>query len=74
MIKNENASQGMLLFKLSTLQSFAIGTLKVREIVPYTNLSVIPKSHPTVLGTTTLRGDTVPVIDMAKAIGCPYQP
>ncbi|WP_318450034.1 chemotaxis protein [Photobacterium leiognathi] len=72
MIKNTtNTSQGMLLFKLSALQSFAIGTLKVREIVPYTNLSVIPQSHPTVLGTTTLRGDTVPVIDMAKAIGYP---
>lgn len=30
-----NQSQGMLVFKLTLQQNFAIGTLKVREIVPY---------------------------------------
>ncbi|MGF1727589.1 chemotaxis protein [Photobacterium nomapromontoriensis] len=66
-----NQSQGMLLFQLSALQSFAIGTLKVKEIVPYTPLTAIPNSHPTILGAATLRGDTLPVIDMAKAVGYP---
>ncbi|MGR5144148.1 chemotaxis protein [Photobacterium sp. DNB23_23_1] len=66
-----NQSQGMLLFKLTHLQSFAIGTLKVKEIVPFTPLTAIPHSHPTVLGAATLRGDTLPVIDMAKAVGYP---
>lgn len=66
-----NQSQGMLLFQLSALQSFAIGTLKVKEIVPYTPLTAIPHSHPTILGAATLRGDTLPVIDMAKAVGYP---
>lgn len=63
-------SQGMLLFKLSLQQqSFAIGTLKVREIVPYSPTTQIPYSHHHVIGTVNIRGLTVPVIDMAAAIG-----
>jgi len=70
MIKSAtNQSQGMLLFQLTQNQSFAIGTLKVKEIVPYTKLTAIPHSHPTVLGAASLRGVTLPVIDMAKAVG-----
>ncbi len=34
MTSKANQSQGMLLFHLSANQSFAIGTLKVKEIVP----------------------------------------
>ncbi len=65
-----NQSQGMLLFKLSlNQQSFAIGTLKVREIVPYMPTTQIPYSHHHVIGTVTIRDLTVPVIDMAAAIG-----
>ena len=39
MTSKANQSQGMLLFHLSARQSFAIGTLKVKEIVPYTQLT-----------------------------------
>ncbi|KKD58901.1 chemotaxis protein CheW [Grimontia sp. AD028] len=67
-----NESQGMLLFRLSATQTFALGTLKVREIVPFCPLTALPGSHPTVIGTANIRGITTPVIDMAKAIG--YQP
>jgi two-component system chemotaxis response regulator CheV len=65
-------SQGLLLFRLSQTQVFALGTLKVRELVPYTSLSKIPQSHPTILGAATIRGRTIPIIDMAAAIG--YRP
>ncbi|UZE98029.1 chemotaxis protein [Alkalimarinus alittae] len=65
-------SQGILLFKLTPTQSFAIGTLKIREIVPYTPLTVLPKSHRFVLGAASVRGLTIPVIDMAAAVG--YKP
>lgn len=64
-----NQSQGMLMFKLSITQSFAIGTLKVREIVPYQPTTQIPYSHHHVIGTVTIRNLTVPVIDMSAAIG-----
>lgn len=67
-----NESQGMLLFRLSATQMFAIGTLKVREIVPFRHLTALPGSHHTVIGTANIRGITTPVIDMAKAIG--YMP
>ncbi len=65
-----NQSQGMLMFTLNTQkQLFAIGTLKVREIVPYMPMTQIPYSHHHVIGTVTIRNLTVPVIDMAAAIG-----
>ncbi len=72
MTSKANQSQGMLLFHLSAKQSFAIGTLKVKEIVPYTQLTAMPHSHPTVLGAANMRGSTIPVIDMAMAVG--YRP
>ena len=64
-----NQSQGMLVFKLTLQQNFAIGTLKVREVVPYMPTTKIPYSHHHVIGTVTIRDLTVPVIDMAAAIG-----
>ncbi|MED5525912.1 MAG: chemotaxis protein [Pseudomonadota bacterium] len=68
-------SQGLLLFNLNERQTFALGTLKVREIVPYQPLTIIPKSHPTVLGSAPIRGNPIPVIDMAGAVGYrPIQP
>lgn len=68
-ISKANQSQGMLVFKLTLQQHFAIGTLKVREIVPYLPTTKIPYSHHHVIGTVTIRNLTVPVIDMAAAIG-----
>jgi two-component system chemotaxis response regulator CheV len=64
-----NQSQGMLLFKLTLTQRFAIGTLKVREIVPFQTLTSIPYSHHHVLGTATIRNMAIPIIDMSAAVG-----
>ncbi|MGL6259365.1 chemotaxis protein [Vibrio sp. WXL103] len=71
-----NQAQGMLMFTLNSQQQrFAIGTLKVREIVPYLPTTQIPYSHPNVIGTVSIRDKTVPVIDMPGAIGFrPIQP
>ncbi|MGV2987731.1 chemotaxis protein [Vibrio sp. E150_011] len=69
-ISKANQAQGMLLFTLNMQkQRFAIGTLKVREIVPFLPTTQIPYSHQHVVGTVSIRGLTVPVIDMAAAIG-----
>ncbi|GIU15570.1 MULTISPECIES: chemotaxis protein [unclassified Shewanella] len=65
-------SQGLLLFQLSLTQLFALGTLKIRELVPYSPLSVIPHSHSTILGAANIRGTTIPIVDMAAAVG--YRP
>jgi two-component system, chemotaxis family, chemotaxis protein CheV len=69
-ISKANQSQGMLMFTLNhQKQLFAIGTLKVREIVSYLPMTHLPYSHRHVIGTVTLRNVTLPVIDMAAAIG-----
>ena len=65
-------AQKLLLFTLAERQTFAIGTLKIREIIPYVRLTKLPQDHPAVLGATTFRGTTIPVIDMAAAVG--YKP
>ncbi|MBV7314975.1 chemotaxis protein [Shewanella sp. NIFS-20-20] len=67
-----NESQGLLLFRLNQQQSFALGTLKVRELVPFSSFNTIPHAHACILGTATIRGVTIPIIDMAKAVG--YRP
>ena len=41
----------------------------MREIVPYLPTTQLPYSHQHVIGTASIRNSTVPVIDMAAAIG-----
>jgi len=65
MQSTSSQSQGLLLFKLSQLQSFALGTLKIQEIVPYQALTQIPNADKNVIGATSIRGQTLSVIDMA---------
>lgn len=62
-------AQGMLLFHLTTSQPFALGTLKIKEIIQFKSLTSIPNSHPEVKGAIILRGHTIPVVDMSSAIG-----
>lgn len=62
-------SQKLLLFSLTGQKPFAIGTLKIREILPFSRLTRLPHSHSAVLGTMSFRGAAVPVIDMAAAVG-----
>jgi len=71
MKSTSSQSQGLLLFKLTQLQNFALGTLKIQEIVPYQALTQLPKSAPHVLGAASIRGKTIAVVDMAAAVGYP---
>ncbi|RBW48916.1 chemotaxis protein [Marinobacter sp. F3R11] len=72
MTSKTKQSQKLLLFRLSGTRLFGIGTLKIREILPLKPLARLPHSHQAVIGTTSFRGATVPVIDMAAAVG--YRP
>jgi len=65
-------TQKLLLFRLAAGQTFAMGTLKVQEIIPYRKVSRLLDDHPAVLGAINARGKTLPVIDMAAAVG--YRP
>ncbi|MEX2473944.1 chemotaxis protein [Marinobacter sp.] len=69
MSRQSTHAQKLLLFSLTSPKPFAIGTLKIREILPFTRLTKLPHSHSAVLGTMSFRGSAVPVIDMAAAVG-----
>ncbi|QIK37983.1 chemotaxis protein CheV [Caldichromatium japonicum] len=59
----------LLLFYLGTPQLFGINVFKVREVIAKPTLSHLPGSSPLVCGIATIRGRTVSVIDLARAIG-----
>jgi len=69
MTSENSTQQTVLRFRLNSRQLFGFNVLKIREIVKYRVLNVIPGSHTAVAGTFELRGTTVPVIDLAAAIG-----
>ncbi|WP_320824183.1 chemotaxis protein [Reinekea sp.] len=62
-------SQGLLLFHLHNGRQFALGTLKIRELVPYQPITPMLNSQPGVMGAVNIRAQTIPVIDMAETIG-----
>jgi len=71
MAEGKSLPQKLLLFYLNDHRMFGLGTLKIREIMPYAPLSRLPESHAAVVGAMNFRGSTVPVIDMAYAVGYP---
>ncbi|WP_064092363.1 chemotaxis protein [Rossellomorea aquimaris] len=48
---------------------FGINVIKVKEIIQPTPVIPIPHSHPHVKGLIQLRGEVLPVVDMAKVLG-----
>jgi len=52
-------------------QSFGINVHKLREIVPYCEdeLTRLPDSHPSLLGTVLLRGETIPLLNLSEHLG-----
>ncbi|MGD6958086.1 chemotaxis protein [Rossellomorea aquimaris] len=48
---------------------FGINVIKVKEIIQPTPCIPIPHSHPYVKGLIQLRGEVLPVIDMARVLG-----
>ncbi|WP_028766908.1 chemotaxis protein CheV [Shewanella fidelis] len=59
----------LLLFRISVSQLFAINVFKVKEVVKVPPLSAMPGSHSSIIGVANLRGQSIPVIDLRKAIG-----
>ncbi len=59
----------LLLFHLGGSQMFGINVFKVREVIPLPVLRQIPGSVSVIRGVATLRDRTVPIIDLARAIG-----
>jgi len=64
-----NYSQGLLLFRLKNGRQFALGTLKIQELVPYKPVTAMVNSEPGVKGILTTRDKTIAIIDMAEVLG-----
>ncbi|GLQ99944.1 chemotaxis protein [Dyella mobilis] len=61
----------MLLFRLGQAQLFGINVFKVREVLRKPALEKLPGMHPLLAGSFDYRGKTIPVIDLAAALGYP---
>ena len=59
----------LLLFRLSGAQLYGINVFKVREVLPCPPLTTLPHANPVVRGVASVRGTTVPILDLALATG-----
>lgn len=61
----------LLLFRLQDGQWFGINVFKVREVIQCPNLTAVHAAPPVVRGISSIRGNTISIIDLGKAIGGP---
>jgi two-component system, chemotaxis family, chemotaxis protein CheV len=61
----------MLLFRLGDAQLFGINVFKVREVLRKPPMERLPGMHALLAGSFDYRGKTIPVIDLAAALGYP---
>jgi purine-binding chemotaxis protein CheW len=52
-------------------EEYAVNILKVKEIIEYDTVTVVPNTAAWIRGVTNLRGNVVPVIDLAVKFGFP---
>ena len=66
----------LLLFRLGNdpnlnrTELFGINVFKVREIIPMPTITAVAGSQPHMMGVVDLRGQILPVIDLAAVAGC----
>ncbi|PXV52625.1 two-component system, chemotaxis family, response regulator CheV [Dyella jiangningensis] len=61
----------MLLFRMGDEQLFGINVFKVREVMRRPPMERMPDAHALIAGSCDYRGTTIPVIDLAVALGYP---
>jgi two-component system chemotaxis response regulator CheV len=61
----------LLLFRLDGNQLYGINVFKVKEVLQCPKLTIMPKSSRVVRGVASLRGGTIPILDLAMATGRP---
>lgn len=64
----------LLLFRLRGQQMYGINVFKVKEVLQCPKLSSIPNSRSMVCGVAHIRGETIPIIDLAMSIRLPGIP
>ncbi|WP_245795430.1 chemotaxis protein [Thioalkalivibrio denitrificans] len=61
----------LLLFELEGRQLYGINVFKVQEVIPFRQMTRLAGAHPLVSGIANLRGVTMPIMDLSRAIGGP---
>ncbi len=59
----------LLLFRLAGKQRYGINVFKVQEVIQCPPLTQIPQSNYAICGVVTIRGSTIPVMDLGLAVG-----
>ena len=59
----------LLLFRLDGSQLYGINVFKVKEVLQCPKLTIMPKSSPVVRGVASIRGGTIPILDLSMATG-----
>jgi purine-binding chemotaxis protein CheW len=71
--KEEAVQQQYLTFFLAD-EEYAIGIQRVKEIIEYTTITKVPKVPLWIRGVINLRGNVVPVVDLAVRFGLEERP
>jgi purine-binding chemotaxis protein CheW len=69
--KRSSSRAGQYLTFVTAGEEYAIRILKVKEIVEYSTITVVPNTPGWIRGVTNLRGSVVPVIDLAVKFALP---
>ena len=64
----------LLLFRLGGTQVYGINVFKVQEVIRCPVLTQVPRANAAIRGVANMRGKTIPVIDLAFALGGPAMP
>ena len=62
-------SNGQYLTFFIAGEEYAVNILKVKEITEYDTVTTVPNTAPWIRGVTNLRGNVIPVIDLAVKFG-----
>jgi len=55
-------------------EEYAVGILQVKEIIEYGTITKVPQTPPSIRGVINLRGNVVPVVDLAVKFGLAPSP
>jgi purine-binding chemotaxis protein CheW len=69
--KPHQAGNGQYLTFSIAGEEYAVNILQVKEIIEYGTITAVPNTGPWIRGVTNLRGNVVPVIDLAVKFGLP---
>lgn len=67
----DKAPSGQYLTFVTAGEEYAMAILKVKEIIEYSTVTGVPNTPAWIRGVTNLRGNVVPVIDLAVKFGLP---